>query len=177
MEKYFNKVKPSSSNVDFISSPQSQVCFISSNVVFTPPNIVSTSPNVFIDIELMANLGLRKSIDKNMANIKNVRRAYLQKIHYQPKNHNLLWRDYGTMKRSFIPSWFKDHYNWLKYNISKYAAFCLFCYLFKADHKANGVVMHLLVKDSEIGGRKTGLMFMLETIIIIKTNARGLAKI
>ena len=59
----------------------------------------------------MADPGLRKSIDKNMANIENVRRAYLQKGPCQPKNHNFPWRDYGTMKRRFILSWFKDHYN------------------------------------------------------------------
>ena len=58
----------------------------------------------------------------------------MQKGPCQPKNHNFPWRDYRTMKRRFIPSWFKDHYNWLEYSISKDAAFCLFCYLFKANH-------------------------------------------
>ena len=40
-----------------------------------------------------------------------------------------------------------------------------------------GVVMHLLVRGSEIGGRIADLMFMLETIIVFITNAWGLAKI
>ena len=118
MEKYYNKVRPSfshlwfsSSNINSTYSSQSQGGFISPNVVFTLPNIVSTSPNVSFDIELVADLGLRKSIDKNMTDIENVRRAYLQKGLCQPKNHNFPWRDYETMKRRFIPSWFKDHYN------------------------------------------------------------------
>ena len=109
MEKYYNKVRPSSSQLGF------------------------SSPNVSFDIELVADPGLRKSIDKNMVNIENVRRVYLQKSHCQPKNHDFPWRDYGTMKRRFIPSWFNDHYNKLEYNISK-DVFCLFCFLFKADH-------------------------------------------
>ena len=62
----------------------------------------------------------------------------MQKGPCQPKNHNFPWRDYETMKRRFIPSWFNDHYNWLEYSISKDAAFCLFYYLFKADHRGQG---------------------------------------
>ena len=53
MEKYYNKVRPcssnvrfSSQNVDSTSSPQPQVSFSSPNVVFTYPNVVSTSPNI-----------------------------------------------------------------------------------------------------------------------------------
>ena len=110
MEKYYNKVRPSfshlgfsSPNVNSTSSLQSQGNFTSPNVVFTPPNIVSTSPNVSFGIELVADPGLRKSIDKNMANTENVRRAYLQKGPCQPKNHNFPWRDYETIKCRFIP--------------------------------------------------------------------------
>ena len=87
MEKYYNKVRPTSLNVGFwspnvnsTSSSQlkvgftfSQVGFTSPNVVFISLNIVSTSPNVSFDIELVADPVLRKSINKNMANIENVR--------------------------------------------------------------------------------------------------------
>ena len=80
MEKYYNKVKPSSLNVEFLSpnvnstsSPQSQVDFTSPNVVFIFSNIVSTSPDVFSDIEFVVDPRLKKNIDKNMANIKNIR--------------------------------------------------------------------------------------------------------
>ena len=86
----------------------------------------------------MADPGLRESIHKNMGNIENVRRAYLQKGPCQPKNHDFPWRNYGVMKRRFIPSWFNEHSSWLEYSISKDAAFCLFCYLFKADHGGQG---------------------------------------
>ena len=84
VERYYNKVRQSSSNVgflspnvDFTSSPQSQVGFTFSNVVFISSNIVFTFPNVSFDIELVADPRLRKNIDKNMANIEKVRQAYL----------------------------------------------------------------------------------------------------
>lgn len=55
----------------------------------------------------------------------------MQKGHCQPKSHNFPWRNYGTEKRRFISSWFNDYGGWLEYSISKDAAFCLYCYLFK----------------------------------------------
>ena len=67
MEKYYNKVRSSCSNVIFLSpnvdftfSPQPQVDFTSQNVDFISSNTVSTSPNVSFDIELVADLGLKK---------------------------------------------------------------------------------------------------------------------
>ena len=36
------------------------------------------------------------------------------------------------INRRFIPQWF-DEFDWLEYSISKDAAFCLYCYLFKTN--------------------------------------------
>ncbi|CAN6710345.1 unnamed protein product [Malus baccata var. baccata] len=41
------------------------------------------------------------------------------------------------INRRFIPQWF-DEFDWLEYNISKDAAFCLYCYLFKTNFEQVG---------------------------------------
>ena len=35
--------------------------------------------------------------------------------------------------RRFVSSWFKEYGNWLEYNVTKDAAFCLCCYLYRPD--------------------------------------------
>ena len=71
-----------------------------------------------------------------MINKKNIRQVYLRKDHCQPKKSLFSLRNYGIMKRKFISSWFKNHYIWLEYNISKETVFFLIILLsFKIDHK------------------------------------------
>ncbi|XP_047253597.1 uncharacterized protein LOC124887731 [Capsicum annuum] len=41
--------------------------------------------------------------------------------------------------RKFYPDWFKGSYSkWLEYSVSKDAAYCLCCYLFKNEHEVHG---------------------------------------
>ncbi|XP_060171535.1 uncharacterized protein LOC132602784 [Lycium barbarum] len=40
--------------------------------------------------------------------------------------------------RQFNPNWYKGRRKWLEYSITKYAAYCLCCYLFQNEHESNG---------------------------------------
>ncbi|XP_042404740.1 zinc finger MYM-type protein 1-like [Zingiber officinale] len=85
--------------------------------------------------EYPSDPGLRKHIlEYNVNEREIVRRYYLQKGPFQPKNHEFPWRSCPKEKRRFRAIWFSLHPNWLEYSIAKDATFCLYCYLFKADH-------------------------------------------
>ncbi|CAN6715960.1 unnamed protein product [Malus baccata var. baccata] len=43
----------------------------------------------------------------------------------------------SRINRRFIPQWF-DEFDWLEYSVSKDAAFCLYCYLFKTNFEQVG---------------------------------------
>ncbi|KAI5312652.1 hypothetical protein L3X38_041825 [Prunus dulcis] len=92
--------------------------------------------------EVLANLqadpGLRTRMIDYDSNIRDeIRRAYLQKGPCQPKGHNFPQSNISGINRRFIPKWF-DEFDWLKYSISKDAAFCLYCYLFKSNFEQVG---------------------------------------
>ena len=57
-------------------------------------------------------------------------REYVSKGHCQPNNHQFPKRKYGKDNRTFQARWF-EKYPWLEYSVSKDAAFCFWCYLFK----------------------------------------------
>ena len=59
----------------------------------------------------------------------NLRRYYLQKIHFQPYEHNFTQTIIGELMRRFNPKWFKEYGSWLEYSIKNDAAYCLYCYL------------------------------------------------
>ncbi|XP_075670466.1 uncharacterized protein LOC142640283 [Castanea sativa] len=48
-------------------------------------------------------------------------------------DHDFPQSQFGKTKRRFNPVWFKDYPSWLEYSITKDAAYCLFCYLFRHD--------------------------------------------
>ena len=83
-----------------------------------------------------------------------VRRAYLLKGPCQPRNHNFAQRDFSGYLRKFNPSWFDEYGSWLEYSISKDAAFCLCCYLFKHEMGDQGGGDSFVGDDSQIGRRK-----------------------
>ncbi|KAL4625418.1 hypothetical protein ACB092_05G024200 [Castanea dentata] len=62
-----------------------------------------------------------------------IRRHYLQNKPCQPVDHDFPQSQFGKTKRRFNPVWFKDYPSWLEYSITKDAAYCLFCYLFRPD--------------------------------------------
>ncbi|XP_074271276.1 uncharacterized protein LOC141595204 [Silene latifolia] len=63
-----------------------------------------------------------------------IRRGFISKGVFQPRNHSFPQTEFGTRlkpyKRHFKEAWY-EKYNWLEYNIEKDAAFCFVCYLFK----------------------------------------------
>ncbi|XP_070665151.1 uncharacterized protein [Malus domestica] len=87
---------------------------------------------------LQADPGLRTRIIDYDANMRDeVRRLYLQKGPCQPKGHNFPITNMSGINRRFIPQWF-DEFDWLEYSVSKDAAFCLYCYLFKTNFEQVG---------------------------------------
>ncbi|CAL9026245.1 unnamed protein product [Prunus brigantina] len=87
---------------------------------------------------LQADPELRTRMIDYDANMRDeVRRSYLQKGHCQPRGHNFPITNMSGINRRFIPQWF-DEFDWLEYSISKDAAFCLYCYLFKTNFEQVG---------------------------------------
>nr|XP_009780104.1 PREDICTED: zinc finger MYM-type protein 1-like [Nicotiana sylvestris] len=94
-----------------------------------------------LDLEsLNADPGDRKPITEYNPNIRDeVRRHYIQKKPCQLANHDFPKTKFGKIMSQFCPGWFKgQHSKWLEYNISKDAAYCLCCYLFKNEHEIHG---------------------------------------
>ncbi|XP_034203535.1 zinc finger MYM-type protein 1-like [Prunus dulcis] len=92
--------------------------------------------------EVLANLqadpGLGIRMIEYDTNIRDeVRRAYLQKGPCQPRGHSFPQSNISGLNRRFIPQWF-DEFDWLEYSVSKDAAFCLYCYLFKSNFEQVG---------------------------------------
>ncbi|CAH9060043.1 unnamed protein product [Cuscuta europaea] len=89
--------------------------------------------------DIVSDPGLRKPIFKYNSFIRDqVMREYLTRGPCRPIGHVYPKRVYGKEKRSFQPAWF-EKYPWLEYSISKDAAYCLWCYLFKDSNKGNRV--------------------------------------
>ena len=81
---------------------------------------------------LPADPGLRKRILDYNPNIRDeVHRAYLLKGPCQPRSHDFPYTLFGKKPRRFNPAWFDEFSTWLEYSVSKNAAYCLCCYLFK----------------------------------------------
>ncbi|XP_009767402.2 uncharacterized protein [Nicotiana sylvestris] len=62
-----------------------------------------------------------------------IRRAYLQRGPYQPRNHKFPKRDFSGLKHRFNPKWFDQYHDWLEYSVIEDAAYCLCCYLFQDE--------------------------------------------
>nr|XP_029149630.1 zinc finger MYM-type protein 1-like [Arachis hypogaea] len=116
MEKYFKRKLPLESEV-------------------TP--LVSSNKKKFLEFNvesLVADPGQRPKISNYDPNDRDeVRRAYLQKVPCQPREHDFSQTYFGTSLRRFNADWFDEFGNWLEYSISKDAVFCLCCYLMKPD--------------------------------------------
>ncbi|CAN6682240.1 unnamed protein product [Malus baccata var. baccata] len=149
MERYYKKQclnppsnisgGPSHSNIP--SSPPPPP----SNIPRSPPsNIPSRSQQseaTELDLdEILANLPAdpahrRRMIDYPPNYREAIRRHYLQIDPCQPRDH-IMPRKVSD-NRCFIIRWF-DKFKWLKYSISKNAAFCRYYYLFKCDFDQMG---------------------------------------
>ena len=83
---------------------------------------------------LPTNPGLRIKISDYHSNERDqIRRHYLQNKYCQPIDHDFPQSQFGKTKRQFNPFWFKEYASWLEYGITKDAAYCLYCYLFRPD--------------------------------------------
>jgi len=103
--------------------------------------ITEFDPHVHIVAD--PNPALRMPIERFHLNVQSdVRRAYLLRGPTQPIGHNFPRKRVGNDWRQFLPKWFKEH-DWLEYSVSKDAAFCFYCYLFRqeADHEKFGHVV------------------------------------
>ncbi|XP_026401434.1 zinc finger MYM-type protein 1-like isoform X2 [Papaver somniferum] len=93
--------------------------------------------------DLQTDTAMRKPILSYHPNDQDkVRRAYMQRGPCQPKNFPFPQKLMGQKKpsnRRFNEAWFLKHGSWLEYSISKDAAFCLPCYLFRSCGKGKGV--------------------------------------
>ncbi|KAK8957683.1 hypothetical protein KSP39_PZI001551 [Platanthera zijinensis] len=100
----------------------------------SPTQNVSLQRLLNVD-DLPADPGLRKNINDYDPNDREIiRRWYLQKRAFQPKDHKFPTTVVDNESRRFICSWFQEYSYWLEYNIVKDVAFCLCCYLFKPEH-------------------------------------------
>ncbi|CAO2823885.1 unnamed protein product [Amaranthus hypochondriacus] len=79
--------------------------------------------------------GKRKRLSEFHVNDQDiVRREYCSRILCQPEDHDFPYTMFGTKRRRFNPKWFGKYKSWLEYSVSKDAAFCFACYLFKDDN-------------------------------------------
>ena len=129
MEKYFSKRRRSSVESHSVEQPPqiAEVNILNNNVKLeVNPNEVEIDEN-----DIVADLGLRKPIDSFNVNMRDrIRREYMTKGPYQPKGNNFLKKKYGKDNRGFRGVWFDD-FDWLEYSVSKDAAYCFCCFLFK----------------------------------------------
>jgi len=104
------------------------------------PSSLNVGSNEEINLdELQSDPALRMNIyDFHPSQIEKVRRAYLQRGPFQPKNHTFPQTQVGNFKRRFNPKWFDEYGRWLEYSITEDAAYCLCCYLFKSKHSNKG---------------------------------------
>lgn len=117
MERYFKQKNPVESSTPTINNKPSKQSRKESDLP-----------------ELQANPELRPQIMDYDPNIREqVRRAYLLKGPCQPRNHQFPQRNFSGFLRRFNSKWFDEYGSWLEYSISKDAAFCLYCYLFKTE--------------------------------------------
>ncbi|CAN6679356.1 unnamed protein product [Malus baccata var. baccata] len=146
MERYYKKQclnplsnisgSPSPSNIPSSPHPPSNIPRSS------PSNIPSRSQQseaTELD-EVLANLpsdpGHRRQMLDYPPNYREaIPRHYLQNDPCQPRDHSMPRK--VSDKRCFIIGWF-DKFKWLEYSISKNAAFCRYCYLFKCDFDQMG---------------------------------------
>ncbi|KAJ1261742.1 hypothetical protein BS78_09G054600 [Paspalum vaginatum] len=84
-------------------------------------------------VHIVSDPTVRLPIERFHPNIQSeVRRAYLLRGPTQPVGHIFPRKKVRRDWRVFRPQWFKD-YDWIEYSVSKDAAFCFYCFLFRQE--------------------------------------------
>lgn len=127
MERYFHKKSRNSVDSDS-GSGSCSIPILTPNTIHIPRVVPILESNID---GVVGDPGLRKSIEEYDIGIRDrIRREYISKGPCQPKGHIFPKTQFGPSMRSFRDDWFKTH-DWLEYSISKDAAYCFCCYLFK----------------------------------------------
>ncbi|XP_058783846.1 uncharacterized protein LOC131658584 [Vicia villosa] len=108
-----------------------------------PPNVI----NEFNPNEIVRDPGCRKQINEYAPDIQDqVRRAYILKGPMQPDLSSFPRTQFGSIKRAFSKSWYKN-YTWLEYSEIKDAAYCFYCFLFKKPGRAEHFGFEVFTKS------------------------------
>ena len=98
---------------------------------------LSNVVNEFNPNEIVRDPGHRKQINEYAPDIQDqVRRAYILKGPMQPDLPSFPRTTFGSVKRSFSKSWYKN-YTWLEYSEFNDATYCFYCFLFKKPGRAD----------------------------------------
>ena len=113
--------------IDLIQPPIEQTR--NENVDFVEEE--GNSNHVLDPQDIIADPGCRKPIEELHPNIRDdAKREYILLGPCQPKGHAYPKRKIYGHNRSFHDKWYTNR-AWLEYSVSKDAAFCFYCYLFK----------------------------------------------
>ncbi|XP_074341927.1 uncharacterized protein LOC141679325 [Apium graveolens] len=103
------------------------------------PSITVVPPQDFDTVNYPQDPGKRKNLIDFHPNERDlVRRTYIQRGPCQPEDYVFPQTLFGKNPRRFNVKWFETWRPWLEYNVSKDAAFCFICYLFKSENTAGG---------------------------------------
>ncbi|KAK1390894.1 hypothetical protein POM88_019072 [Heracleum sosnowskyi] len=142
---FFTK-KPTTENVSQaqanepeINIPRSPTTQPSQQGSSPTPSITLVPPQDFDTINYPQDPGKRKKLIDFHPNERDlVRRTYIQRGPCQPKDYVFPQTLFGKNPRRFNVKWFETWRPWLEYSVSKDAAFCFICYLFKSENTAGG---------------------------------------
>ncbi|XP_060180722.1 uncharacterized protein LOC132610446 [Lycium barbarum] len=130
MKKYFTKVSNSSSGYHSQPNREENVNHLVAPLQFSQEFDLSS---------LEADLGERTQILEFHPNHRDaIRRDYLQKRPCQPQLKVFPQTLISGDMRRFNRDWYVEFPDWLEYSLSKDAAYCLYCYLFKANSNRQG---------------------------------------
>ncbi|XP_058775529.1 uncharacterized protein LOC131649788 [Vicia villosa] len=103
--------------------------------------------NEFNPNEIVYDPGRRKQFSEYALDIQDqVRRAYILKGPMQPYLSSFPRTQFGSVKRAFCKSWYKN-YTWLEYCEIKDTAYCFYCFLFKQPGRAEHFGFEVFTKS------------------------------
>ncbi|XP_074373737.1 uncharacterized protein LOC141714096 [Apium graveolens] len=130
MDKYVIK-RPRNS----VDSTPNTTPIVSIPTITQSVNVPNNSNSASDTNEIVSDSRKHKSIEEYDVGIRDrSRREYISKGACQPFQHHFPTTQFGKSARAFRDEWFKiKSYDWLEYSVSKDAAYCFYCYLFKSN--------------------------------------------